>query len=366
MTQEKNIFVAVTNDISTDQRVHKIASYLFEKNFNVLVYGRVLPNTFFVKRPYKIQRKKHWFHHNFLFYAEYNVRLFIKLLFYKCEYILANDLDTLPACFFASKFKKTTLVYDSHELFSEVPELQNSKFVRGFWRSLESFFLPRIEKSYTVSQPIADFYNAKYKSNMGVVRNVPYFKRALVKVNAKFPTKHKTVLYQGVLNPGRGIKPMIKALQFLKGVDLIIIGYGKVEEELKSFVKKELLENRVHFLGRIPHNELQNYTKIADIGMVLEEPLGLSFEYSLPNKLFDYIHAEIPIISGNLTEIKKVIKKHKLGVVLDNYNPKTIAIAIEKLLDNKELYKEIKTNQQKVKEQFCWEKEKQLLDNYFN
>lgn len=366
MTQKKNIFVAVTNDISTDQRVHKVASYLLEKNFNVLVYGRVLPNTFFVKRPYKIQRMKHWFHHNFLFYAEYNVRLFLKLLFYKCDYILANDLDTLPACFFASKFKKTTLVYDSHELFSEVPELQNSKFVRRFWRSLESFFLPRLQKSYTVSQSIADFYNTKYKSNMGVVRNVPFLQKKTIKVDAKFPTNHKTILYQGVLNPGRGIKPMIKALKYLKDVDLIIIGYGKVEEELKNFVKEELLVNRVHFLGRIPHNELENFTKIADLGMVLEEPLGLSFEYSLPNKLFDYIHAELPIVTGNLTEISKVIKEYKLGVSIDNYQPKTIANAVEELLNNKELYKEIKNNQQKVKEQFCWEQEKQLLDNYFN
>lgn len=366
VNSKKKIFVAVTNDVSTDQRVHKISNYLINRNFEVLVYGRVLPTTFSVNRVYAIQRKKHLFNHNFLFYAEYNFRLFFKLLFYKCDFILANDLDTLPACFFASKFKNAELVYDSHELFSEGPELQGRNFVKGFWKQLEKFFLPKVKKSYTVSQSIADYYNAKHNANFGVVKNVPLLQREVVKVAAKFPTDHKTVLYQGVLNPGRGIKPMIKALHLLENIDLIIIGYGKVEAELRQFIKDELLEKRVHFLGRIPHEELPNYTKLATIGMVLEEPLGLSFEYSLPNKLFDYIHAELPIICGNLPEVKNVVKNHNVGIVVENYEPKTIAKAIEKLLGDTELYQQIKLNQQKAKNEFCWENEQQLLENYFN
>jgi len=366
LNSKKKIFVAVTNDISTDQRVHKISNYLVSKNFDVLVYGRVLPTTFLVKRAYKIKREKHFFNHNFLFYAEYNFRLFFLLLFYKCDYILANDLDTLPACFVASKFKKAELVYDSHELFSEGPELQGRSFVKSFWKLLERFFLPRIKKSYTVSQLIADYYNTKHNTHFGFIKNVPLLEKQIIKMNAKFPTNHKTVLYQGVLNPGRGIKPMIKALHFLEEIDLVVIGYGKVEAELRQFVKEELLENRVHFLGRIPHEELPNYTKLATIGMVLEEPLGLSFEYSLPNKLFDYIHAELPIICGNLPEIKKVVETHHVGVVAEDYSPEKIAKTIHNLIDDKKLYHQIKLNQQKVKKEFCWENEQQLLDNYFN
>jgi len=365
LNSKKKIFVAVTNDISTDQRVHKISNYLVSNNFDVLVYGRVLPTTFSVKRSYAIQRKKHFFNNNFLFYAEYNFRLFFTLLFYKCDAILANDLDTLPACFVASKFKKAELVYDSHELFSEGPELQGRNFVKGFWKLLESIFLPRIKKSFTVSQSIADYYNTKYNTNFGVVKNVPFLQREIVEGEVKFPTDNKTVLYQGVLNPGRGIKPMIKALHLLENIDLIIIGYGKVEVELHQYVIDEGLEDRVHFLGRIPHDALPNYTKLATIGMVLEEPLGLSFEYSLPNKLFDYIHAELPIVCGNLPEIKNIVEAHKVGVSVKDYNPETIAKAIDKLIHDKELYQQIKLNQQKAKSKFCWEKDQQLLDNYF-
>lgn len=363
--KKKKIFVAVTNDISTDYRVHKICNYLISKNFEVKVYGRVLPNTIQVNRDYKIIRKKLFFNNEAWFYAEFNIRLFFYLIFRKYDYILANDLDTLPACFFASKLKNTELVYDSHELFSESVELQGRKFVEGFWRKLEDFFLPRIKKSYTVSQSIVEFYDKKYQNKMGLIRNIP-LKNDILKVEeVTFPTKNKTILYQGVLNPGRGLKPMIKALHFINNLDLIIIGYGKVEEELKTFVAEQNMNDRVHFLGRISRDKLFNYTKLATLGMVLEEPLGLSFQYSLPNKLFDYIHAGIPIVAGNLPEISRIINQYNVGVLVDDYQPETIASTINTLLDNNALLLEIKENQQKAKEILCWEIERKKLDNYF-
>lgn len=363
--KNKKIFVAVTNDISTDYRVHKICNYLINKGHEIVVYGRVLPNTITVKRAYKIVRKKHIFNNNFLFYAEFNIRLFFYLIFRKFDYVLSNDLDTLPACFFGSKIKNTNLVYDSHELFSEGPELQGRKFVQGFWRSLEDFFLPKVKNAYTVSQSIVEFYDSKYQNKMGVIRNIPLKKDILEIDEVAFPTTKKTILYQGVLNPGRGLKPMIKALKFINDLDLIIIGYGKVEQDLKSFVAQEKMKDRVHFLGRVSRDKLFNYTKKATLGMVLEEPLGLSFQYSLPNKLFDYIHAEIPIVAGNLPEITRIINKYKVGVLVDNYEPKTIAKAINNLLKDEVLLSEIKKNQQKSKDILCWEKESKKLDNYF-
>lgn len=365
MKKKKKIFVAVTNDISTDYRVHKICNYLVSKNFSVTVYGRVLPNTLQVKRDYKIIRKKHIFNHNFLFYTEYNIRLFFHLIFRKNNYILSNDLDTLPACYFVSRFKNLELIYDSHELFSEGPELQGRKFVQKFWRKLEDYFLPKIKKSYTVSQSISEFYDKKYHNKMGVIRNIPFKNDDQEIEQVRFPTNNKTILYQGVLNPGRGIKPMIKALHFIDSLDLIIIGYGKVEEELKAFVINEKMEKRVHFLGRISREKLANYTKIATLGMVLEEPLGLSFQFSLPNKLFDYIHAELPIIAGNLSEISRVIKNFNVGVIVEDYSPEKIAKKINELLQNEPLISEIKRNQKIAKEELCWENESEKLDKYF-
>lgn len=363
---KKKIFVAVTNDISTDNRVHKIATFLLNKNFSVTVYGRVLPDTISIERPYKVLRKRHFFNHNFLFYTEYNIRLFFFLLFSKYNTILSNDLDTLPACFFASKIKRVNLVYDSHELFSEGPELQGRKFVKGFWKRLERYFLPKIKNAYTVSNAISTHYNNLYSNNMGVVRNLPFLHKNTEKLKVSFPTENKVILYQGVLNPGRGLKLTIQALHFLENVDLVIIGYGKVEAELKKFVVSENMEKRVHFLGRIPHEILLNYTKKATIGIVLEEPLGKSFEFSLPNKLFDYIHAELPIVAGKLPEIKKIITAYKVGVIIEEYTPHKIAEKIAELLTSEELMTSIKINQKAAKKTLNWENETKQLEPYFN
>ncbi len=365
MKLQKKVFVAVTNDISTDQRVHKVCTYLIKKGFEIEVYGRLLPDTFEVDRDYKIIRKQHLFNNNFLFYAEFNIRLFFYLLFRKYNYILSNDLDTLPACYIGAKFSKAKLVYDSHEYFTETPELQGRRFVRNFWELVEKMLLPKVKNVITVSQPIANIYRKKYNIDISVLRNMPSLNREFVVEEVEFPTKNKVILYQGVLNPGRGLKPMIKALDYLEGIDLVIIGFGKVKDELISFVKAQKMEERVFFLGRVPYEKLPNYSKIADIGMVLEEPLGKSFEFSLPNKLFDFIHVGLPIIASPLIEVKKIVEKYNVGLVIENFNPKHIATTVLRLLNDKELRNQIKLNQDDCKRELSWENDVKVLDIFF-
>ena len=366
MRASKTILVAVTNDVSTDQRVSKVCNFLLEKGYKITVFGRLLSDTFKINRPYKIIKKKLWFNNNFLFYAEYNIRLLWHLLFHKYQYVIANDLDTLAACYLGSKVKKSTLIYDSHEFFTEVPELQERKFVKSFWKRIESYILPKLTRSYTVSNLIASSYQSKYKINMGVVRNLPLLNRNFKDDDVQIPTKNKFILYQGVLNPGRGIIPMIEALQYLKNIDLVIIGYGKVKNDLIEFVKSKDLVNRVHFLGMVPYDKLHNYAKKASIGMVLEEPLGKSFEYSLPNKLFDFIHYGLPIIASPIPEVKKIIEQHKVGILIDNYYPKHIAETVITLLDDEKLRESIIEHQFKAKKELCWEKESEKLNKYFD
>lgn len=365
MNTKKKVLVAVTNDISTDQRIHKVCGSLTEKGFEVIVYGRVLSDTFEIHKPYKIVKKRHWFNDNFLFYAEFNLRLFWFIIWHKFDYILSNDLDTLPACYLANKIKKNELVFDSHEFFTEVPELQGRKFVRNFWKMLEKSMLPKVKRAYTVSQEIANAYFEKYGINMGVIRNVPLLNDEYIEEKVSFPTNHKVILYQGVISEGRGLKQTITSLKYLKNVDLVIIGFGKVKKELVQFSKDQHLGHRVHFMGRIPFEKLHNYTRKADIGILLEEPVGDSFQFSLPNKLFDYIHCELPILAYPLKEVKKIIERHNIGVMVKNHDPKHIASQINFLLENQELRAKIKKNQKAIKTTFCWEKESELLDKYF-
>lgn len=366
MSTKKTVIVAVINDVSSDQRVHKVCSYLVQNGFNVIARGRKLTDTFDVKKPYKVIHKKHWFNSRFIFYIEYNVRLLWFLLLNKSDYILSNDLDTLPACFIASKLKKTELVYDSHEYFTETPELEGRKTIKKIWLLLENIFLPRLKKVYTVSEAIANSYLEKYATTFGVVKNFPILNNdELIHKTVVFPTNNKVLLYQGKLTKNRGLYQVIESLHYLESIDLVIIGHGKEKENLVSFTKKQQLEKRVHFLGRIPYEELYNYTKKADLGILLEEPVGTSFKYALPNKLFDYIHCELPFICYPLQEVKKIVETYNIGVFVKNHKPKHIAEEITRILNNKELYKSIKSHQKIAKKEFCWEKECKLLDIYF-
>jgi len=360
------VLIAVTNDISSDERIRKVSEHLNSKGYEIVNYGRELFDTFDIKTNYKIIRKKHLFNNNFLFYAEFNIRLLYFILINKFDYILSNDLDTLPSCFLGSKVKNVKLIYDSHEYFTEVPELQNRNFVRSFWLLIERILLPKVKYSMTVSQSIANDYRSKYGVNMLVVRNLPILAKNKVIEKVEIPTKNKFILYQGVLNPGRGIKPMIDALKILTDIDLVIVGYGKVKDELIAYAKNKNLENRVHFLGRVPYNKLINYSNLALIGMVLEEPFGKSFEYSLPNKLFDFIHAELPIIAAPIKEVKRIVEDYKIGLLIKDYSAESIAEVVNKLTFDDDLRLQIIENQKKAKIELCWENEAILLDNYFN
>lgn len=364
--KKRKILVAVTGDVSTDQRVIKTCNYLINKNFTVIVFARRLQDTFEIDTEFKIIRKKLLFNNNFLFYAEYNIRLFWFLIFNKLDFIWSNDLDTLVSCYLASKLKKSILIYDCHEYFTEVPELQERKFVRKFWLTVEKLILPKLFKTITVNETIANEYFEKYGIQMQVVRNLPSKNRIEIDEIVKFPTNNKVILYQGVLNPGRGIKPVIEALNYISNIDLVIIGFGKVKDDLVEFVKIKNLESRVHFLGRIAPEKLHNYTKLADIGMVLEEPLGKSFSYSLPNKLFDFIYCEIPIIASPIKEVKSIIEEYQIGVVVDNFETKHLADKISYILDNQDEYLKFKSNQKQLKDQFYWENDIIKIDKFFN
>ena len=302
----KRIIVSVTNDLVTDQRVHKSCTTLFNNGYTILLIGRKLKNSLPIIRDYKTLRIKLLFNKGALFYAEYNLRLFFILLFSKKDILLANDLDTLLPNFLVSKILKKKLVFDSHELFTEVPELINRPFQQNFWLKIEQFILPKLTYSYTVCHSIAVHYNLKYNTKFHVVRNVPFKIKKLEKGILPFNSKNKKIiLYQGAINKGRGLELMIEAMTFLDNAIFLIIGSGDIEKNIHNLVKELNLEEKVTFIERIPPIELQKLTPLADLGLSIEENLGLNYKYALPNKLFDYIQAKIPVLVSNLDEINE-------------------------------------------------------------
>ena len=360
----QKIIVSVINDLATDQRVDKVCNWLVSQDFEVTLVGRKLKNSPDLKRKYTTKRFKLLFNKGFLFYAEYNLRLFFYLLFQKKDFLLSNDLDTLLVNYMVSKTQQTKLIYDSHELFTEVPELINRPKTQKIWLKLEQFILPKLKNCYTVCDSIADYYNQKYDTNFKVIRNVPVFSKINSDYQFPFDTKQKKIIiYQGALNIGRGIELLIDTMAYLENTIFVIIGTGDIENQLKQRVINNKLSDKVKFLGRIPPKELKKITPKADLGISLEEDLGLNYRYALPNKIFDYIHAEIPVLVSDLPEMKKIVNHFQIGEIVTNRNSKIVAKQLKNYLKtSKTQYSE---NLLKAKNILNWNIESKKLLNLF-
>ncbi|PIF01705.1 MAG: glycosyltransferase, partial [Paludibacter sp.] len=358
--------VCVTNDLATDQRVRKTCLTLQKCGYKVLETGRLLPDSLPFAPPYSIRRKRHWVNKGALFYAEYNIRLFLFLLFAKVDLIYSNDLDTLLACYLASKIRNKQLIYDTHEYFTEVPELISRPKVQRIWKRIENWIFPKLTKIITVNQSIADIYQKEYGKKVAVVRNIPLSfqpKEMKTREELQLPTDKKIIIIQGSgINIDRGAEETIQAMQYLADFVLLIVGNGDVIPTLKNMVKELNLSERVIFKSKMSFEQLRQHTINADLGLAMDKAISINYQYALPNKLFDYIHSNIPILTNQeLVEISKIIEEYKIGVFIENHTPKHIAEVIKNLFSDKEKFNQLKENTLIAKNELCWEKEEQEL-----
>ncbi len=296
------------------------------------------------------------------FYAEYNFRLFCFLLFAKSDILLSNDLDSLTANYLAARLKRVPLVYDSHEYFTEVPELIERPHVQKIWEWLERKMLPNVNYAYTVCDSIANIYRKKYGIDFKVVRNLPQTQK--LKSHKKESDK-KLILYQGAVNVARGLEQAILAMKYIEGAELVIAGNGDIRAKLEELVKAEKLENKVRFTGRLPLEKLTELTVQADLGLSIEEDLGLNYRFALPNKLFDYIQAQVPVLVTDLPEMTAVVKKYNIGAVTSSLEPKQLSENIKEALFNQEKRKIWKENLPAAAKELVWENEEKVLIQLF-
>jgi glycosyltransferase involved in cell wall biosynthesis len=345
--------------------------FLESQGYSVLLVGRKRKNSMeLVERSYKTKRLNLYFDKGAKFYAEYTIRLFFFLLFKRSKFLVSNDLDTLLANYAASKFNPTTkLVYDSHEYFTEVPELINRPKIQKIWEGIEAWIFPKLGTIYTVNKSIADLYQEKYKKDVKVVRNISLLwipSNLKSKKELGIPEDKKLLIIQGAgINIDRGAEEAVEAMKFIEDTVLMIVGDGDVVCQLKEYVIENNLEEKVLFFNRKPYLEMMNYTFYADLGLTLDKPTNLNYRYSLPNKVFDYIHTGTPIISTDLVEIATIINTYDVGRILSDFNPQNLAKLINDLLFDTELLNQLKMNCMKAKEIENWEKETEILKEIY-
>jgi glycosyltransferase involved in cell wall biosynthesis len=362
----KKVVVSVINDLVTDQRVKKSCQTLTSLGFEVLLVGRKLKTSLPMdKRPYKTHRMRLLFEKGPFFYACYNFRLFFLLLFQKVDLLVSNDLDTLMPNYLVSKIKGIPIVYDSHEYFTEVPELVGRKRTQNIWRKIEGWIVPNLKTMITVNDSIAWLFEDKYGIKPKVVRNISLKFNKTTKQSRKslgLPDDKYILILQGSgINIDRGGEEMVEAMQYIDQAILLIVGGGDVIGILKKKVAELGLTGKVVFKPKQAYEQLVQFTRIADLGLTLDKDTNINYRYSLPNKLFDYIQAGIPVLASPLPEIMKIISTYDIGDFIPGHDPKAIAQKVNEILANQELMLKWKKNVTFAASQLSWENEEQQL-----
>ena len=344
------IVMAVSNDLLTDQRVMRHVDALREAGYEVETVCRT-------DLPVRWQR-------GWRFYAAFNWRLWRELkgerLKVKGERVIvwANDTDTLLGCWMAAH-GRCKLVMDAHELFPEVPEIQEKPLVKWVWRTIERWLMPKCDALITVCQSIADYYKDRYGVQMAVVRNLQG-ERSKVKGERC----GNTLLYAGKVNLGRGVDWAIDALEWLPECRLVVAGDGDLLEVMKVRAELKPWKERIEFTGRLMPEEMTRLMAKADVGLVMLEDKGLSYHYALPNRIGAFVQAGVPMVVSDLPEMARVVRTFGVGEVIEESGVKSYELRVKALAEavKKVLAREWKDEDfAAAREDMDWNKEKQKL-----
>ncbi|MBP5396811.1 MAG: glycosyltransferase [Bacteroidales bacterium] len=362
----KRVVLSVTNDLYTDPRVDKVSHSLEGMGCEVLLVGRryadspALPS-----RSYRTRRMRLLFRKGPVFYAEYQLRLFLFLLFVRCDILVANDLDTLLPNVLVSRLRRKPLVYDSHEYFCQVLEVVTRPRVQRAWHRIERFCFPKADRVITVSESIAVAYRREYDRQVEVVRNVP-LRRMSGPVPSRpdlgLPEGKTIIILQGnAIHRERGGELMVETMPLLpESVILLVVGAGDALPLMRRRVEELGLGGRVLFAGRVAPERMAAYTACADIGVSFDRSVCLNHDYSLPNKIFEYIQAGIPILVSDLPERRRLLEQYGVGLVVE-MEPQAVAAAVRRMTDDAGFYSQCRAKCREAAEILCWEREEERL-----
>lgn len=279
----------------------------------------------------------------------------------------AHDLNTLPAASALARRLRIPLVYDAHELYPEISTLSQRE--ARIWALIERRLAPRADHVVTVCESIAGELTERY----GVARplvllNCPT--RTVAPPGAASPLRdyvggldpaEPIVLYQGGFAPHRGLPALVRAAHGLERGVIVLMGWGRLEEELRRLVAAEGLAERVRIVDPVAPSAVLAHAAGADVGVIPYEPVGLNNTYTTPNKLFDYMSAGLPVAASRLPELCRFIEGGGLGVTFTPGDPVAIAEAMNEILSDPDRCAGMSDRARAAGERYTWERESNKL-----
>ena len=365
MYNQSEIFISFLGNPFNDSRVINLFNSLKENSISCDIIGFNWEADYNYPYHSGIEIIKLRKSNSIKFYFSFLISQFKALRKSNAKIYFAEDIFTLPLTILIAKYRKAKVYYNSRELYSFIGGLRHRKYIQKIITLIERWFINSAHLVLTTGEMDSEFLLQRYGiQNSLVVRNIPLYKKETNPISLKeklnLENDYIVLVYQGVLHEGRGIEKVIRLLDKFEKLHFAIIGEGPSRKKFESIVSECGVEKKVTFLGRVSHEELMRITPTADIGLALIENISLSYYYALPNKLFEYIMAEVPILSSNLPQMEKVVNQYKVGLVVDPENLDEIESALNKLISQSDLYS-LKSNCKVASEELNWQKEFQKL-----
>ncbi|MEB7049533.1 glycosyltransferase [Mammaliicoccus sciuri] len=386
----KNTAISAYEEISNTFKVHRVKRYPWllqayqdhGKKFLLVVAGVqivIIPSLFYISFTLmaayllslvvaagmiKFKKIRKWFINGAII-----TRMIVKGYIQNADIYHANDLNTLPQAIVCSKLrlKPKPLIYDSHEVQSDRTGY-NPKTIKRIESFMLKFVNQMIVENHTRAKYNEDIYGFYPKTlyNYSEKYNIEEKPQFNLHKKISINEDEKILLYQGGLQQGRGLELLIEAMDEIEEGHLLFIGGGKLTQTLKEQAEASKQADRIHFLDKVPFQELPSYTREAYLGFQVLQNICFNHYSASSNKLFEYMMAHVPVISCDFPEIKKVVEETNTGLVVDSHKASEIANAVNQLVKDTSLRNQLSENTKQAKEIYNWNNEKSKLLEVYN
>ncbi len=366
--------------VRTDERVLREATALLNAGFSVTIVDvendQCLPAVENIKGIHvRHIIKPHWLQpthglQRIFQLAEKFVFTMLETLRVSADVYHAHDINALPACYIASVIRCSALVFDAHEL--PLSGMNNiSAWLYSLLKMLIRIMLIRCAAVITVSTPIAQEICSRYHvSKVWLVRNMLAYQEApqsdRLRQHLNLGPEIRIALYQGNLQADRGLDNLVRSAKFLKQDNVIVMmgkAIGETQSELEALIADEKVTDHIKILPPVPYAELLDWTSSANIGLIIYPPhYSLNVQMCLPNKLFEYLMAGLPVLATPLDAVSLLLETYDVGRTVPSLKPMDVAAAINAMLESDADLGHMRQNAlSAVQKDLCWEQERQEL-----